>query len=916
MGKLLITLVLVTFLLSTSFAGSIKGIVTGASDDAPMIGANVYLQGTILGAATDEEGIYLISDVEDGTYILVCDYVGYATQEVEITVAGDVEHNFVMVEFLFSKTISVIADRARDRETPVAFTNVSKAKIEEQLGSQDIPMVLNTTPSVYATMSGGGAGDARINVRGFNQRNLAVMINGVPVNDMENGWVYWSNWDGLGDATSSIQMQRGLSAVNLATPSIGGTMNIITDPTALNAGVKVKSEFGSGSLFKNTIMVNSGLIDGKYAVSGTVVRKVGEGVIDKTWTDAWAYYFGASYNINEDNRLELFALGAPQRHGQNLYKQNIGAYSHSFARDLDDYDPAALALDKFPESDRGRKYNETWGPVSSSYKGKQAIKGDTFSRYDKGFINERENFFHKPQVSMNWYSNLTADLGLASVLYYSGGTGGGTGTRGSLVWNDSPPSRFADWDATIARNDTSTTGSTGILRNSRNDQYTIGLISKLNYRVNDNLKTTVGIDWRTAEIDHYREVRDLLGGDFYIPSASDQSDFWSEEEKKRGLGDKMGYFNTNQVDWIGGFAQAEYTMDQWTMYGTFGISSISYSYVDHFKKADDGGEFKLDSDPEYGIQVKGGAMYRINDAMEVYGNAGYVEKVPIFDNVIDDRNGVFAEKPETEKFTSFEAGLNWRGLDGTLSAKSSFYFTTWEDRALPRTIETSPGVFDILFLTGLNQQHIGFEFEAAYQPIPMFRLDLAGSIANWELTDDASGTYKENESGVSMTQKYFVGVKGLKIGDAPQTQLALAGTVFPVQGMSAQLVFKYYDEFYADWDPTSRIVTNSAGADRGQSWKIPSYSLIDLHASYLLPFDLNGVTFKVSAHVFNLLDEEYISDALDNSSFNSYKVTDVNDRDGDGRTDDTVIANPHKADAAEVYLGLPRTINIGITLNY
>ena len=75
-------------------------------------------------------------------------------------------------------------------------------------------MILNTTPSVYATQQGGGAGDARINIRGFNQRNIAVMINGVPQNDMENGWVYWSNWDGVGTKAVLIQVQRGLSAVN------------------------------------------------------------------------------------------------------------------------------------------------------------------------------------------------------------------------------------------------------------------------------------------------------------------------------------------------------------------------------------------------------------------------------------------------------------------------------------------------------------------------------------------------------------------------------------------------------------------------------------------------------------------------------------------------------------------------------
>ena len=145
--------------------------------------------------------------------------------------------------------LEVLASRAGEN-TPVAYSNVSKADMEFRLGSQDIPLALNATPSVYATAQGGGAGDARINIRGFDQRNVAVMINGVPQNDMENGWVYWSNWDGVGDVTSSIQMQRGLSAVNLAAPSIGGTMNVITDPTSMEAGGMFKQELGAGIFLK------------------------------------------------------------------------------------------------------------------------------------------------------------------------------------------------------------------------------------------------------------------------------------------------------------------------------------------------------------------------------------------------------------------------------------------------------------------------------------------------------------------------------------------------------------------------------------------------------------------------------------------------------------------------------------------
>ena len=215
-------------------------------------------------------------------------------------------------------SLEVLASRASEK-TAVAYSDVSKDELSLRLGSQDIPLAMNLVPNVYATNQGGGAGDARINVRGFNQRNVAIMINGIPVNDMENGWVYWSNWDGLADATSSIQMQKGLSAQNLATPSIGGSMNIITDAAALDRGGSFKQEVGAWGFLKSTLSYNSGLIlDDKLALSATVVRKTGDGYYTGTWTDAWAYYFGGTYNLNDKHRLQFYALGAPQRHGQNL----------------------------------------------------------------------------------------------------------------------------------------------------------------------------------------------------------------------------------------------------------------------------------------------------------------------------------------------------------------------------------------------------------------------------------------------------------------------------------------------------------------------------------------------------------------------------------------------------------------------
>jgi len=373
-----------------------------------MIGANVQVTGTTLGAVTDVRGNYTITGVPAGSHQLRVTFIGYQTAEgsAAVTAGKTTVVDFALTPtMIITKGISVFADRAKERETPVAFTNIQKQEMVQRLGSRDIPLVLTTTPSVYATSSGGGAGDARMNIRGFDQRNVAIMINGVPINDMENGWVYWSNWDGVSDATSSIQLQRGLSAVNLATPSIGGTMNIITDPSAQSAGIIARQEIGSGGFLKTTVSTASGLLNGKFSVNGTVVRKTGDGIVDATYTDAWAYYLGAAYNLNTNNRIELYAMGAPQMHGQNSNKQNIGVFNKEFALGLEGYDPAAA--DKYVESSSGVKYNQNWNAVSSSYAGKQYWNGKTHDRQASDVLYERENYYHKPIVNLNWYSKLS-----------------------------------------------------------------------------------------------------------------------------------------------------------------------------------------------------------------------------------------------------------------------------------------------------------------------------------------------------------------------------------------------------------------------------------------------------------------------------------------------------------------------------
>ena len=888
MLKYLSTVFLILGISGAAFAQSaIRGTVTEQGSGEPIIGANLILMGTAQGNATDLNGDYVISGVEPGTYTIRVSSVGYITITEEITVgSSDLELDFELELTSASLTaLEVFASRS-DQTTPVAFSDVDQEAIQTQLGSRNLPEVLNITPSVYSTGEGGGSGDARINVRGFSQRNVAVMINGVPVNDMENGWVYWSNWSGVGDAARSIQVQRGISNVNLAVPSVGGTLNIITDPTQNEAGGSIKFESGSGALNKTTLQLNSGMINDKFSFSAVGVRKTAEGLVEGTWADEWAYHLAASYQVNEDNRLDLFALGAPQRHGQNLYAMNTATYDRDYALSLDGYDPAAADI----HWEKGRFFNANVTGVSNTYNGKQYIGDGAWvgssvqNRYSRDFINERENFFHKPQINLNWYSELSDKLTLTNVLYYSGGQGGGTGTLGDIEWDYTHNQRVADWDATIADNDPNGE-SNGILRNSRNNQWTIGDILKLSYQASENLELQAGLDWRTAEIEHYREVRDLLGGRYYVETGDPFNPNY-----RAGLGDVVDYNFTNTVDWYGGYVQGEYATDKYSVYATGGISTVKYSHENFFIN-EGGSPLTRESDNIAGYQAKAGGLYNVTDNTGIYLNLGYISKVPIFDNVISDFNGAINDDPQNEKFYFYEAGVRYRDPSGTFGFNANYYLTDRRDRSFTRGVQQPNGDEGLINISGLDQMHTGVELETSYKPANWVRLDVSGSYNLWEYQNDVSATYLADQGDPGSAQTLNLYLEGLKVGNAPQAQLAYVLGMQPMNNFDVQVVGTSFYRHWSDFDPINRDDPN----DRAQTWQAPNYTVFNLHLNYTLDNILEGSSLFLN--IFNILDETYIQDATDNSRFNGF--------DGD-----------HDADDAEVFLGLPRRYNFGVRINF
>src|SRR5690554_298480 len=165
-------IILLAFLIPfVAFAqnGTLEGKITDHSTNEPIIGAYVYISDEYRSKA-GMDGSYSINNIPYGDYLVKISMFSFDTIVTTITINEPV----VVMDFSMGDTqemeeVEVIGQLAVDRKTPVAVSRISAKQITEELGSQELPMILNSTPGVHATQQGGGDGDARISIRGFNR---------------------------------------------------------------------------------------------------------------------------------------------------------------------------------------------------------------------------------------------------------------------------------------------------------------------------------------------------------------------------------------------------------------------------------------------------------------------------------------------------------------------------------------------------------------------------------------------------------------------------------------------------------------------------------------------------------------------------------------------------------------------------
>jgi hypothetical protein len=889
----LICLLSLPALAQTTF--SIRGRVLDKVSGETLPGATIQLTGNgqNTGAGADSEGNYKIANLPAGTYTVQASFVSYKvkSQTVKIT-----NQNVVATFTLESDNTTldeavVVASQAQERSTPVAFAAVNEAKLRETLSNRDLPMILNETPGVYATQGGGGTGDSRINVRGFDQRNVAVLINGVPVNDMENGSVFWSNWD-LGDVTKSLQVQRGLSASKIAVPSVGGTINVLTKGFDDKRSVLARVETGSNNYRKSSLLLSSGTLKGDWAATFYGSRRTSDGWVDKAYDDAWTYFGNISKRVG-NHRLSLTGMGSPQTHGQRAFTQKVNLFSNEKAAEIGGK----------PGPDHGFQYNPYWGPLTRySYDARTKTKSNF---QPEEILNERSNYYHKPQINLNDFWQVNEKLFISTVVYASYGSGGGVSAVGSSGSSSGIPQNALTgqtdfqkiYDTNVTNfyqvgGDTLGTRANQMLINSVNSHRWYGFVLGGDYALNDKITLSAGIDGRTYRGYHYAEIRDLLGAD----SATSIKNQNIRSGTGLAVGDKFSYNYDGKTRWLGGYAQLEYKTPLLSAVVSGTISQIGYKRIDYFQAKQltvgdstysigynqtvtvpsgvpgQPGQTYTAADAKYvetpwarftGYSFKAGANYNLTEHDNIFFNAGYNSKVPFFNQVYTTGTGARYPNVRPEGITSFELGygINYPNLKATLNA----YYTLWSNKSTNSYNSTTN---EYSTVRNVDARHMGVELSVAQEVSRRVQLNAAISIGDWRWVGQGK-LNRTDEAGFPIPGSQLdqpVYLDGVHVGDAAQNQFQLGLRVEPFRGAYIRPSFLLFTKYYAAFDPNN-IVNPTTRTD---SYRLPTSRNLDLHFGYdVKPLMKNQVRIGFKASVLNVLNEYYFTDVSNSSSVNT-----------------------------------------------
>ena len=795
---------------------TVSGKIFDTGSQEPLEGITVAVDGRSMKTTTADDGTFILS-VPDGSIVLIIDAENYEKQELPLNITEGDSRNLGEIYLRYSSSAQ------QDGETPVISLSESEMSGEQE---QMISGMLHSSDDIFVSTAAYNFGLARFNIRGYDSRYSKVYMNGLPMNDMKSGWPVWSDWGGLNDATRNKEIHYGLNSGDFSMPAIGGVTNINVRPTDQYPGFK-GSYASANKNYRNRVMAtySTGLMDNDWAFTLSGSRRwAEEGYIKGTFYDAYAYFFAAEKKINENHSVSFTTFGAPRERSKRGGAPQIA------------YDLAG-----------SNYYNPYWGYQNGEKR------------------NARVAHEYKPAFLLNHYWDVNDKLEINTGFAYTFGKRGET----RLTWYDASDPRPTYYrNLPLGTEESSETWDHKRLNwdyyyfanrknlyavdnpsNKEEDEY-VGNLSKyfvedgivdhkrflaktrINYDVNELIDLTGALNYKHYRGRHYKEVDDLLGGDFWvdIDKFAERGDpSWDYENldniKQNDLnnynrivteGDKFGYDYDAVISESNFWSKADFSSSNSDYYVGLGLSHTSFYREGYMQN----GKFPESS---YGVSDKHNFLnYRINagGTNKITGrhilqwNLGYRTKAPYFtesyvsprtrDHVVDDL--------KSEEI--FSSDLTYNIRTPIVQGRATAYYTQLRNQTdIVSFYHDRYRSFVNYVQDDIDKEYKGFELGLRTNITSNFSVKSVAAIGQYTYSSRPNVTVIRDNTSKVTVEDQTVYVEDFFVSGTPQTAFSLGIKYDSPKYWWFELSGNYFQDAYLSFNPARRTAAAISGLD-------------------------------------------------------------------------------------------------------
>ena len=794
MKRVLITAAFVACYIGVMAQFSLSGQVKDEHGTA-LPGATIKIENTGQGVAANSEGYFIINNISKGRHTLSVSFVGFETYAEVLKIDGDAEVKIILKEsVIFGDEVIVYATRANDK-TPTTFTNLTQDEIAERNLGQDIPILLNLTPSMVTTSdAGAGIGYTGMRIRGSDGTRINVTINGIPVNDSESHGVFWVNMPDLSSSLNQIQVQRGVGTSSNGAAAFGATINMQTNGPSLRPFAEIGTSAGSFNTWKTNVIVNTGMINDKFNFEGRVSQIASDGYIDRASSDLKSYFLSGGY-YGKKTTIKAIAFGGKERTYQAWYGtpqarlendeeglQNVIAFSGEYN--------TQEQVDNLLNSDR--RFN--------------------YYLYDNEVDNYNQDHY---QLHINHFFNDNFNISISG--HYTYGRGYFEQER---LGDD-----FADYGLDDVVIGDSVISSTDFIRRRWLDNDFYGTTYSLNYS-DDRLNLSFGGSYNEYEGEHYGEI--------IWAKISGSSNI--RHRYYDGIGKKKDFNN---------YLKANYQLtDKLNLFGDVQLRSIDYktSGTDNdLTNYDTGGNY-------FFVNPKFGLTYRLNTFGSLYASYSVGNREPVRSDFIDALDG---STPEHETLNNIEAGI--RAYGSRLSYEANLYYMGYKNQLVLTGALNDVG--SAIRSNAPESYRLGLELSTSYQITKELNWVFNAALSKNKIKEytEVVYDYAYDDDRFIVETTY----KDTDISFSPNVVVG-SNFGYSQNGFTVQLLSKYVGKQYLDnTGNNDRIIESYFINDLNVRYNFNAFGLSDIELNLLIN-NILDVEYESNGYTWGYMWEGYL----------------------------------------------------------